>query len=140
MLIRFHLIGHRRYLQEHTTLGTAGGLFHFRDRILSGSPDGFFVLNGDVCAEFPMDMMLQFYEERINEAIASVMATEATKQQSLNYGCLVEDKDNQSLLHFVEKPATYVSSIINCGVYLFSKEIFPMLQEAYNKKQSAFEP
>jgi mannose-1-phosphate guanylyltransferase len=45
---------HLRYLQEYASLGTAGGIFHFRDRILAGDPDAFFVLNGDVCAQFPL--------------------------------------------------------------------------------------
>ena len=44
-----------RYLQEYTSLGTAGGLHHFRDQIRSGNPDAFFVLNGDVCADFPLE-------------------------------------------------------------------------------------
>jgi NDP-sugar pyrophosphorylase family protein len=30
----------------------------------------------------------------------------------------------------VEKPATYISTLINCGVYIFSQQIFGMLQVA----------
>jgi mannose-1-phosphate guanylyltransferase len=51
-----------RYLQEFTALGTAGGLYHFRDQIRAGNPDAFFVLNGDVCAEFPLTEMLKFHQ------------------------------------------------------------------------------
>ena len=36
-----------RYLQEFTSLGSAGGIYHFRDRILA-------VMNGDVCVQFPL--------------------------------------------------------------------------------------
>ena len=36
----------RRYLREYTSLGTAGGLYHFRDAILKGSPSQIFVING----------------------------------------------------------------------------------------------
>ena len=64
------------------------------------------------------------------------MATEATRQQSLNYGCVVEDSGaDHAVLHYVEKPGTYVSTSINCGVYIFSKEVFPMLKEVFKKKQ-----
>lgn len=34
-------VGLTRYLREYQPLGTAGGLFHFRDVILSGSPELF---------------------------------------------------------------------------------------------------
>ena len=40
------------------TLGTAGGLYHFRDAILKGRPDRFFVLNADVCCSFPRAILL----------------------------------------------------------------------------------
>jgi mannose-1-phosphate guanylyltransferase len=53
-----------RYLQEFTALGTAGGLYHFRDQIRSGNPEAFFVLNGDVCADFPLVEMLHFHQEK----------------------------------------------------------------------------
>ena len=65
------------------------------------------------------------------------MATEATRQQSLNYGCVVEDSADHAVLHYVEKPGTYVSTSINCGVYIFSKEVFPMLKEVFKKKQAS---
>ena len=66
-----------------------------------------------------------------------MMATEATRQQSLNYGCVVEDSADHAVLHYVEKPGTYVSTSINCGVYIFSKEVFPMLKEVFKKKQAS---
>ena len=54
-----------RYLQEYTSLGTAGGIYHFRDRILAGDPDSFFVMNGDVCAQFPLQEMVDFAAESV---------------------------------------------------------------------------
>ena len=53
-----------RYLQEYAPLGTAGGLHHFRDQIRAGSPDAFVVMNGDVCAEFPLQEMLEFHSSK----------------------------------------------------------------------------
>ena len=66
-----------------------------------GNPDAFFVLNGDVCAEFPLNEMLKFHESQTFKV--TVMATEATKAQSMTYGCIVEDKNNHTMLHYVEK-------------------------------------
>lgn len=50
-----------RYLQEFVELGTAGGLYHFRDQIRAGNPECFFVLNGDVCADFPLRQLYDFH-------------------------------------------------------------------------------
>ena len=60
-----------------------------------------------------------------------------SRQQSLNFGCIVEDKTSHSILHYVEKPETYVSPLINCGVYIFSQQIFSMLQV---REKSTFTP
>ncbi len=59
----FFLILHHRYLQEYAALGTGGGIYHFRDQIVSGSPEAFFVLNADVCSAFPLGEMLSFQKE-----------------------------------------------------------------------------
>ncbi len=53
----------RRYLQEYAALGTGGGIYHFRDQIVSGAPEAFLVLNADVCSEFPLLEMLDFQKE-----------------------------------------------------------------------------
>jgi len=126
-----------RYLQEFAPLGTAGGIYHFRDQIRAGSPDAFFVMNGDVCADFPLEDMLLSHQSK-EGAMATILGTEATRQQSVNYGCIVEDKDTHSVLHYVEKPNSYISTMINCGVYIFSPAIFPMLQNVFNSKQTEY--
>ncbi|XP_023328485.1 mannose-1-phosphate guanyltransferase alpha [Eurytemora carolleeae] len=126
-----------RYLQEYSPLGTAGGIYHFRDQIRAGNPDAFFVMNGDVCADFPLKPMLEFHQGKV-DCIATMMGTEATRQQSVNFGCIVEDKNTHSILHYVEKPETYVSTLINCGVYIFSQQIFQMLQTIFQAKQTEF--
>ena len=122
-----------RYLQEFAPLGTAGGIYHFRDQIRAGNPDAFFVMNGDVCCDFPLEEMLG--QHRDGDKVATVLGTEATRQQSVNYGCIVEDKTSHAILHFVEKPSSYLSTIINCGVYIFSLDVFQMLQNVFNSKQ-----
>ena len=119
-------------------LGTAGGLYHFRDQIRAGNPDAFFLLNGDVCADFPLNGMFEFHDKIDQCAKATILATEATRAQSLNYGCIVKDKSKNTMLHYVEKPESYISNIINCGVYLFSLSIFDQLASIFNSKQREF--
>lgn len=66
------------------------------------------------------------------------MGTEATRQQSLNYGCIVSNKDSNEVTHYVEKPSSYVSTLINCGIYVFSLDIFQTIGEIFNQKQEEF--
>lgn len=64
-----------------------------------------------------------------------MMTTEATREQSLNFGCVVADKDTGSVRHFVEKPQSYVSTLINCGIYVFSVDIFPEIAKVFYSRQ-----
>lgn len=61
--VKFH-----RYLQEFTMLGTAGGMYHFRDQIRVGNPTAFFVLNGDVCSDFPLNELYEFHKSKNGKA------------------------------------------------------------------------
>ena len=65
-----------RYLQEYTALGTAGGMYHFRDQILSGDPELFFVMNSDVCGDFPLQDMLDFHRFIGPNPHFTILATE----------------------------------------------------------------
>lgn len=116
-----------RYLQEFTPLGTAGGIYHFRDQISAGDTKHFFIMNGDVCADFPLLELLEFHKNK--QALITIMATEATRQQSLNYGSIVLGQNNE-VAHYVEKPSTFVSHLINCGVYITSPDIFRTMASA----------
>ncbi|XP_051882039.1 mannose-1-phosphate guanyltransferase alpha-A [Pristis pectinata] len=124
-----------RYLQEYVALGTGGGLYHFRDQILSGKPELFFVMNADVCCEFPLMEMIEFQkaQEQVNSFV--MLGTTANRRQSMNYGCIVENLQSHEVLHYVEKPSTFVSEIINCGVYLFTPDIFQYIGEVFRKNQ-----
>ncbi|KAK7073527.1 hypothetical protein SK128_026083, partial [Halocaridina rubra] len=126
------------YLQEYQALGTAGGIYHFRDQISSGNPDHFFVLNGDVCGDFPLKEMLDFHTTLSSPSLITIMGTEATRQQSTMYGCIVEDKDTHQILHYVEKPSTFVSTLVNCGVYICSPAIFKRVGEIFNSRQDFY--
>lgn len=67
-----------------------------------------------------------------------MMTTEATRQQSTNYGCIVQEKDSGHVSHYVEKPSTFVSTFINCGVYIFSTDLFPVLASIFDKNQQDY--
>ncbi|KAJ7405271.1 Mannose-1-phosphate guanyltransferase alpha-A [Willisornis vidua] len=104
-----------RYLQEYAALGTGGGIYHFRDQILSGGAEAFFVLNADVCSEFPLQEMLEFWQQ--HEDMHSFVILGTTVQ------------------HYVEKPSTFVSEIINCGIYLFTPAIFQHIGKVFQRNQ-----
>ncbi|KAI9835845.1 MAG: hypothetical protein M1819_001743 [Sarea resinae] len=122
-----------KYLREYQALGTAGGLYHFRDAILKGRPDRFFVLNADVCCSFPLNDMLRLFEEKDAEAV--ILGTRVSNEAATNFGCIVSDAHTKRVLHYVEKPESHISNLINCGVYLFSTEcIFPSIRTAIKRR------
>lgn len=73
------------YLREYVALGTAGGLYHFRDAILMGNPKRIFVLNSDVCCSFPLKEMLELFEEK--EAEAVLLGTKVQVEAAQRFGC-----------------------------------------------------
>lgn len=122
-----------KYLREYQALGTAGGLYHFRDAILKGKPERLFVLNSDVCCSFPLNEMLKLYTEKYAEAV--ILGTKVNDAAATNFGCIVSDSHTKRVLHYVEKPEGHVSNLINCGVYLFSTDvIFPSIKSAIKRR------
>lgn len=67
------------------------------------------------------------------------MGTEATRQQSVYYGCMVTDKNTHTVTHYVEKPSSYVSTLINCGVYVFSLDVFNVIGDVFVAKQTDYQ-
>ncbi|GAV02460.1 hypothetical protein RvY_13023 [Ramazzottius varieornatus] len=120
-----------RYLQEFAALGTAGCIYHFRDQILYGSPSTIILMNGDVCGDIQLEDMLNFHRGR-EKAMITIMGTEAVPSQSVEFGCIVENKQTHEVKHYVEKPHTYVSSLINCGIYILSPIIFDFISATIN--------
>lgn len=53
-------------------LGTAGGMYHFRDQIRAGNPTAFFVLNGDVCSDFPLNELYEFHKSKNGKSEVSL--------------------------------------------------------------------
>jgi mannose-1-phosphate guanylyltransferase len=122
-----------QYLREYQALGTAGGLYHFRDAILKNKPERFFVLNSDVCCSFPLGEMLDLFEEKDAEAV--ILGTRVSNDAATNFGCIVSDAHTKRVLHYVEKPESHISNLINCGVYLFATEtIFPSIRSVIKRR------
>ena len=122
-----------KYLREYEALGTAGGLYHFRDAILKGRPDRLFVLNADVCCSFPLGEMLRLFDDKNAEAV--ILGTRVSDDAASNFGCIVSDAHTRRVLHYVEKPESHISNLINCGVYLFSTDaIFPSIKNAIKRR------
>ncbi|RYO76870.1 hypothetical protein DL762_009107 [Monosporascus cannonballus] len=122
-----------KYLREYQALGTAGGLYHFRDAILKGRPDRIFVLNSDVCCSFPLNEMAKLFDDKDAEAV--ILGTRVAEEAATNFGCIVSDSHSRRVLHYVEKPESHISNLINCGVYLFSAEaIFPSIKTAIKRR------
>ncbi|KAF3040460.1 Proteasome subunit alpha type-2 [Didymella heteroderae] len=122
-----------KYLREYQALGTAGGLYHFRDVILKGRPEKLFVLNADICSSFPLQEMLRLFDDKDAEAV--MLGTRVANESASNFGCIVSDAHTKRVLHYVEKPESHISNLINCGVYLFSTEcIFPAIRSAIKRR------
>lgn len=63
------------------------------------------------------------------------MSTEATKQQSVHYGCLAVDSQTGVVNHYVEKPSSYVSTFINCGIYMCSLDVFNRIAGVFHSHE-----
>ncbi|KNE66323.1 hypothetical protein AMAG_10546 [Allomyces macrogynus ATCC 38327] len=125
-----------RYLREYQALGTAGGIFHFRDELLRGDPRFLFVLHSDIVSSFPLQQMVAAHAARPQGALCTMLATRVPAETTQRYGCIVAAADGQ-VLHYVEKPEFYISDLINGGVYLFDTAIFNVLAEIRAEKAAA---
>ncbi|RKP05580.1 nucleotide-diphospho-sugar transferase, partial [Thamnocephalis sphaerospora] len=125
-----------RYLREYQSLGTAGGLYHFRDEILRGQPDRFFVLHADVCCSFPLNAMMRFHRE--HRGLCTILGTKVPREVANRYGCLVENASNHEVLHYAEKPESFISDLISCGVYLFDCTVFGEIKKARDVRREEY--
>lgn len=89
------------YLRETVSLGTGGGLYHFRYAIMAGNPERIFVLNGDIASSFPLAEMVSLQKKSV---CTVVLTSKVDRENSNAYGCLVVDEATKVVVHFVEKP------------------------------------
>ncbi|OVA14341.1 Bacterial transferase hexapeptide repeat [Macleaya cordata] len=122
-----------RYLREDKPHGSAGGLYNFRDLIMEESPSHIFLLNCDVCSSFPLPEMLDAH--RRYGGIGTILVSKVSAESASEFGELVADQTTNELLHYTEKPETFVSDRINCGVYIFTPDIFTAIQDVSSNRR-----
>ncbi|KAH6797414.1 ADP-glucose pyrophosphorylase family protein [Perilla frutescens var. hirtella] len=122
-----------RYLKEDKPHGSAGGLYSFRDLIMEENPTHIFLLNCDVCCSFPLPEMLEAH--RRYGGIGTILVIKVSPESASQFGELVADPVTHELLHYTEKPETFVSDRINCGVYVFTPGIFTAIQGVTSQRK-----
>ncbi|XP_004299591.1 PREDICTED: mannose-1-phosphate guanyltransferase alpha isoform X2 [Fragaria vesca subsp. vesca] len=122
-----------RYLREDRPHGSAGGLYNFRDLIMEDSPSHIFLLNCDVCCSFPLPEMLEAH--RKYGGMGTILVIKVSPESASQFGELVADPVTNELLHYTEKPETFVSDRINCGVYIFTPDIFNAIEGVSSQKK-----
>ncbi|KAG2174008.1 hypothetical protein INT44_000122 [Umbelopsis vinacea] len=126
-----------RYLREYQALGTAGGIYHFRDEILRGDPKSFFVIHADIACAFPLQGMLDAHSK--HRGLCTLLGTKVPREQANKFGCLIARPETNEVLHYVEKPDAFISDLISCGVYLFDSAVFSEIKNALDNKKNAHE-
>lgn len=121
-----------RYLREDKPHGSAGGLYSFRDYIMEDNPSHIFLLNCDVCCSFPLPEMLEAHKSY--GGMGTMLVIKVSAESANQFGELVADPVTKELLHYTEKPETFVSDLINCGVYIFTPGIFTAIQDAFTQR------
>lgn len=122
-----------RYLKEDKPHGSAGGLYHFRNLIMEDSPSHIFLLNCDVCCNFPLPDMLEAHKRY--GGMGTMLVVKVSAESANQFGTLVSDPVTNELLHYTEKPETFVSDLINCGVYIFTPDIFSAIEDVSNDRE-----
>ncbi|KAM0871471.1 hypothetical protein ACQ4PT_039365 [Festuca glaucescens] len=122
-----------RYLREDKPHGSAGGLYSFRDYIMDDSPSHIVLLNCDVCSSFPLPEMLEAHKRY--GGMGTLLVNKVSAESANQFGELVADPETNELLHYTEKPETFVSDLINCGVYIFTPNIFNAIEDVLKQKK-----
>uniref|UniRef100_A0A0D9Z3Q8 Uncharacterized protein n=1 Tax=Oryza glumipatula TaxID=40148 RepID=A0A0D9Z3Q8_9ORYZ len=122
-----------RYLREDKPHGSAGGLYSFRDYIMEDSPSHIVLLNCDVCSSFPLPDMLEAHKKY--GGMGTLLVNKVSAESANQFGELVADPETNELLHYTEKPETFVSDLINCGVYIFTPNIFNAIEDVLKQKK-----
>ncbi|MBF6621279.1 MAG: NDP-sugar synthase [Patulibacter sp.] len=106
------------YVQEAELLGTAGGVRNARE-FFGDSP--FLVISGDALTDLDVPALVE--RHRQHGGIATLAVTKV--QQTSEYGVVLHDSEGR-ITGFQEKPHPdeALSDLANCGIYVFSPEIF----------------
>ncbi|PPD90321.1 hypothetical protein GOBAR_DD12723 [Gossypium barbadense] len=92
-----------------------------------------FLLNCDVCCSFPLPEMLEAHKRY--GGMGTILVIKVSAESASEFGELVADPITNELLHYTEKPETFVSDRINCGVYVFTPDIFTAIQGVSSQRK-----
>lgn len=130
-----------KYLSEPYPLGTAGGLYHFKDEIFNVPDCKLLMIHGDVICNYPFKEMLNFYKENESnitifgvDPISLLKKSKAQISVGLHYddenqsttvsddivtkfGAIVANKKNGKVVHYVEKPSASISAFNRDATY-----------------------
>lgn len=106
------------YIEEAELLGTAGGVRNARE-FFGDSP--FLVISGDALTDLDVPAVVE--RHRQHGGIATLCVTKV--EQTSEYGVVLHDSEGR-ITGFQEKPHPdeALSDLANCGIYVFSPEIF----------------
>ncbi|MBO9531541.1 MAG: NDP-sugar synthase [Solirubrobacteraceae bacterium] len=112
------------YRYEPELLGTAGGVRNCRDFF---GDEPFLVISGDALTDLDVGALRATHDRLGGVATLTVKQVPDTRE----FGVVITD-ENDRILGFQEKPAPEEakSDLGNCGIYLFSPEIFDYYPEA----------
>lgn len=150
-------------LTEPSPMGTGGGLFYFRDKIIGGGIGSkLLLIHGDIACDYPFRRILQFHSTQ-NATVTimginphklfedNLLQKEDEEKAMGSYGTIFYDKVSKEIVHYVEKPQSAMfpkfksprnnyNVSFNGGIYAFSASIFNLLQDAKTRKLASPPP
>src|SRR5687768_11034525 len=111
------------YRYEEELLGTAGGVRNVADFF---GDDPVVVISGDALTDIDLNKLLERHRSAGGIATLTVKRVDDTRE----YGVVIHDSEGR-IQGFQEKPdpAEALSDLGNCGIYVFSPEIFDYFPE-----------
>ena len=80
----------------------------------------------------PSDLLAAYAQHP--SALGTVLVKRVDAAKAAVSGVVVADPTTRELLHYTEKPQTFVSDMVNTGVYVFSPAVFDVIQQCINVK------
>jgi mannose-1-phosphate guanylyltransferase len=121
------------YVEEPRPLGTAGAVKHAEDLL----GDRFFVLNGDILADFDLSALVRFHADHGAAATIALIPVEDPSA----YG-LVRTDDSGAIGQFLEKPSPEEidTNLINAGAYVLEHRVLDAIpaEEAVSFEREVF--
>src|SRR3954452_17061614 len=123
------------YSEEPEPLGTAGGVGKVRDFL--SETDSFLIISGDALTNIDLRAMREAHEANVERGAILTIATKRV-HDTTQFGVVITGDDGR-IQGFQEKPepAEALSDLANCGIYMFSREIFDHFPPPAHKSPAA---